>query len=273
LSFIRKQERSITINSEEFLMSRSVKSSVLAAVVVGVASLNANAAFNYDLRFAPAGNPTAADATGHIVTNPSLGNYTLQLWGQITGDTTLNNDSWTAGWLSVASNGSGITGGITGFTLGSNFPVNQGSQVGAAADISADGIGDWGSASGASTTNWILWQNTTPIVGGTAGAESQAVAGTNNGWEVLLGTFTVSVTGKGSGTCEFDPIVASGTAFGTTGTKKKPLIAVNDTATINAATAGLGAQFVVGGGVVTPEPASLAMLGLGSLALLARRRK
>jgi hypothetical protein len=273
-------------------MTRSAKLSILtAAIVSAIAATEARAGFTYDLRFASGTEGVSQDL--HKVVNPSVGTtYTLQLWGRITGDTTLTNDVWTKGYVSVQSIagisgnyliGGGITNGAQNLT---NFP--QSTQAGVGNDFSGDGIADWGGSNGTASsqgTKWMYWQNTTAnaspgpgfLANGTVAGSSQPYAGDpTNSWEVLIATYTVTVAGlsetPGAETT-FNVLSPLPTNVRQSSTGNPASLGYyQDGSTTNqtsaSATIGLGATFVS-----LPEPASLGVLALGGLALLARRRK
>jgi len=255
--------------------------SVLAGAVVAlILGSQANAAFNYDLRFTAAGNPVAPSADLHTVNNPTAGVYHLQLWAQISGNATLTDDSISSGFFAITSSTSGTKllgsgSAVLNPAYATTWPAAQ-VQTAALADLNADGIGDWGSLDQASPTSWNLYQNVAGVP--TGGAVGQQVNSTT--WEVLVGTIDVNVANlAASGTSTFNvtlPVAGQG-SFNYSGIGKfKPVIANIDGSNVTSAaqvTVGAGATFNIGGGANTPEPASLAVLGLGGLALLARRRK
>jgi hypothetical protein len=250
-----------------------------ASVGLGMGVTQAHAGFTYDLRLASSGNPTAATNGGHTVTNPAAGVYNLELWGQITGDTTPTNDSYSSGWFNLSSSlsaaGAAFSGagtGITNLTIPSRF---ENSVTGAATNTTPDSVQDWGSADSLSTVGWSLWLTTTPLAAG--GATGHAVDA--NTWEVLLATITVNVQNvSAAGLVEKDTIFAVGlpttggsNAFGTTVGKQRPVIYSLDGATSNSGlSAGTAVTFAV---VPVPEPASVGVLALGALGLIARRRR
>lgn len=166
--------------------------------------------FAYDLRFAPGQEGVSADLHSVDLSQPHLSSYTLQLWAQITGDTNLSNDVFTYGYVSIAStqvdgNGALTGGGITNGRVNSGI-FNLVPTNGTAANITNDGIGDWGSADSSSVNGWLFWANAdshtidgNQVAGyldGTAvSGQSQPVASdSTNSWEVLVATFTVNVS-------------------------------------------------------------------------------
>jgi hypothetical protein len=265
-------------------MTWKLKGSLLAAAVISAAAVSqAQATFTYDLRFAP-GTIGATDAHDVVVTAP--GTYTLQLWGQLSGDSTLTNDGYIDGFVSVLSTQAGggafTSGGITGATLGTHasaavLSATVGTSNGA--DANGDGIGDWGSTSTASASPYLKWGGGAPPAGyadGTTDAQSEMVNATT--WEILLATYTVNVgtlslaTG---GTTTFGVNYQSNVKTSLTSSLPQ-LDYVLDGSTTPVTTLN-GQNNVVfslaGGTITTPEPASLGLLALGGLALMNRRRK
>jgi hypothetical protein len=156
------------------------------------------AAFIYDLRFANGSKSTV------VAPNTS---YTLQLWGQITGDANKTNDFWQSGYVSVDAVKVGAGGfsnpanlatvGITSAVLGTN--VNVGANAGAQRSLQPDNVtpfldnirGWGGTANGQASSGWLLWRggNNPGFAGGVFNSQSVDLGA--NGQEVLLATFTV----------------------------------------------------------------------------------
>jgi len=265
-------------------MVRKSKYAVLAGAVVAAAMASqAQAGFTYDLRFAP-GTPGATDS--HTVNLGATGaTYTIQLWGQISGDTSQTNDGWGTSFVnaivsSQTAGGAFASGGINsnGAALGSNVNSSAASAVIGigGTDINADGVTDWGNQLSSSTVkaNWVKWSG-----GGNPGfipsvttTESQRVDA--NTWEVLLATFTVTPTGAvGSGSTTFTPFETTQVKLSGTSTVSATIVYVDTAgppvgAATNTVSANNGVTFAV-----VPEPASLGVLAVGGLALLGRKRR
>jgi len=258
-----------------------------ASVVLGVAVTQAKAAFTYDLRVT--GGPTAATNGGHTVSDPLSGDYTLQIWGRVTGDTDPTNDTASFGYFNVLSStpasnlltaGSGVstlavavppwTGG--GVSVNGNGPAN----------LTPDGTADWGDTDQSSPGTWAEFLTSSPSVAlGSTTATSKAVNA--NTWEILIASLTVHVNGTtgAAGETDFNVGVPTQTGSFGFGTGKKHTVQyVLDGVTANGTTANLtgtntnpqtisGVQFLT----AVPEPASLGVLALGALALVARRSR
>jgi hypothetical protein len=165
------------------------------AIVLGGAVL-ARADFIYNLRF--------DDGTTAKTVAPNT-SYTLQLWAEIVGDTTLTNDSWVFGYVSVDPGkagagaiynpGNSTSVGVTGSGIGSHFmAAGTGSSLGAQNTYLsfADNVKGWGGNTGstATTAGWLSYIQLTPgYIGGTFDAQSVQVS--SNAQEVLVATFTV----------------------------------------------------------------------------------
>jgi len=265
------------------LMSFLAVSTILASAVS-----QARAGYTLDLRVT--GGPTAATNGGKLVTNPAAGDYTVELWSQISGNTTFTDDSWTNASYSLASNvgvgspNNSFSGAGTGITAVSIPAVWDNSVVQSSATITNDSVQDWGNASNAVGTSQILsGAFSAQAGGGSLGHQVNA-----NTWEVLLATITVHVGGLVAQDAvdhqtTFNVISPLGGAFQWSGIGKvHPFNATIDGVTASGTGTSLTSTtltinspvvFDIPSAVLTPEPASLGMLSLGGLALLARRRK
>ncbi len=296
--------------SEVTKMNWIIKHSVLGIMVaITAAASQARATFQYDLRFAP-GQPGETDPHDVTLDASSPATYTLQLWGQISGDTNFNNDAWNDGFVSIES----IQGTAPAFTSGGVISAQTGTHVsannsngkstftnGTSANITDDGLTDWGRGDTLAVTGTTLWRggNAPGYIGGTPDAESEQVDA--NTWEVLLVTYTIAVGDQApvGGATSFDvlatPIIRNGVIPG------PPLVAYTDDPLVpsgsvtvsdnthpfqNTAYSIIGnVNFSTFGGVpstftpefitipTTPEPTSLSLLTFASTTLLNRRRR
>jgi len=280
-------------------MVSKAKISLLAlSAAVALATQAQGAALNLDLRFAPGQSGVGADSKTATVSAP--GTYQLQLWAQVTDAT----HAWSTDMVNAlsfglqSSQGTPIgalsAGGVTAITVSTVTSTSHNDA--AASNTSNDGVADWGAAAtnpSSIITSWAQWANSSGFAMGTTspGASGQVSADV---WEVLLATFTFSAaglpapdglthtTGLGivmmdkyaktpSGTNNANTFTLQGNPVGSSSAASS--FSVGGTALGVGVTAGPGVSFVLPGAVITPEPASLAMLGLGGLASLARRRK
>lgn len=260
-------------------MKRNSMALLAASVAFGVAATQANASFTYDFRIT--GGPTASTNGGHTVLNPAPGVYNAQIFARITGDSNLTNDAYAAGFLYVNSGSvsgtNAISGGVNSLSIAVPPWTGGGVSVdGTQSNLSADGISDWGTNNQSSTVGWTLWQNSSGLqAGGSTGSQVDA-----NTWEVLVANVTINiatVNAAGGDTTFSVGVPVSGTgSFNLNGGvgKFKPvnytLDGAGSTAANAALTAGTGITFAV---AVVPEPASIGVLALGALGLVARRRR
>jgi len=290
------------------MVSKSKITLLLAAASLAAASrAEAASTFNLDLRFAPTINnqyPSNVTADGKTADmSGGGGTYTLQIWGQITDPTQdWSHDLLNAITFDIQSGHTTSTqlftgGGVTGYTpFITPAPGATGTvaQTAVATNTTLDGVADWGNAStgpnGALTT-WAQWGNASggyamgQTVTDANGNKISGAAAAANTWEALLGTITIDATHLSglAGNQTFLPgsldKVKTATSTANTNT-----VTLNGTATgsnVNPGSFSIGgtqmtAGVTVGSGVtfaVVPEPASLGIMMLGGLALLARRRK
>lgn len=260
-------------------MTWKLKGTVLAAAVASATlASQAQASFQYDLRLTP-GQVGATDAHDVALTSSTPTTYTLQLWGQITGNTNLTDDGWASGYVSeqsVQGATSAITSGSVALTaIGSH--VNNISVNGVSANLTNDGVQDWGSSNTGATTGWTFWRagSATPATDGTADAQSEQVNA--NTWEILLATYSVTITGQNAaaGSTSITMILPQQIKSGISTGNSLAYTQDGVQTTLGAFTNIGNVVFTTGsgGGTTTPEPASLGVLALGGLALMNRRRK
>jgi hypothetical protein len=226
MSLIRRGNRKDEGMSQSTTRKRTGRLLAMAAgAAIAVSASSAMAAFQYQLRFTD-------DTTTKAATAGST--YVVNMWAQIT-DPTHNwvSDSPSTDAFSIVSGGGNAiaSGGITKLSLDSLWSNPPQTQVGTSANISNDGVTDWGGTGTDPTVgysrylsknttnggfrasppddpdNGVVSPNTPPVAG-----KSQPVAGNANAWEWKVATFTVSVTSVGSGSTTFLPV--SGTFTG-----------------------------------------------------------
>lgn len=165
----------------------------------------------YDLRFSDG-------SKSKVITEP--GTYTLDLWALITDtDGNFADDAPSTGVVSIVSSQSGggaiADGGVTNGQTTDLWTVIPQTQDGAAADISQDGVQDWGSNGIDPLVGYMRYLSSEfagvgyrALPGGTTiPGESQQVD--DHTWEWRVATFTVAVdnlTGADGGITEFLPI-------------------------------------------------------------------
>lgn len=244
------------------------KQLTLAAIATAslAAASTAHAAIicTYDIRIA--GQSGSAAKSLEITSASQVVN--LEIYGQVANnDGDHSNDGVGGSSLRVLSN-EGVTqllGDFSASVRASSYTLGSIGTANAALDANPDK--EWGTLSGTSNTGnfnpSMIGTNfgsnagtgTTDILLGTIKWTAPAVLVGGSSTDLTLGYYKIATTGFGSGN-----ITVDGQAFGLSSTL------VDDVLAINATPIHLSVAAV-------PEPASLGVLALGGLVLLARRRK
>lgn len=230
--------------------------SVLVLLLPGTAS----AGLKYDLRVTGGGNTASVTANGQVVS--------IDLFAVVTGAAgNAAIEGFQNGFGAVTSSTGGNIKGNLSATLANAFSAS-GATSGKVQDLDGDGDKDLGSMSNSYTTDLLFAR---------AGSmQTQATGGTaiTDGVEFKLATFSFTVTSITSFS-DFTPITL---AFRVPSFSQPLEIAalwtVDNTAQ-NSNGVGGGTAPTIGSSVLiaAPEPTSVALLSLATLALAARRRR
>lgn len=132
------------------LIKKGLLSGAVAAAAFAAAPTQSDAAFTYDMRFAPGGTAATVQNPDGTVTIGSTGTVFLQLWALVSGtDGNVANEGLQHNYIQIQSEKVGV-GGIQTATMtltggGRVAPFNQDGRNGSTSNITPDSIGDWGS--------------------------------------------------------------------------------------------------------------------------------
>jgi hypothetical protein len=236
--------------------------SKLAAAAVGAVGLGgiasqADASLIIDVRATGSSGGTVIGDPKNVTVSAPGDTVVLSVFARINGTNGSNDESLSAAHGSLqTTGGSGLLGNLGGSPRRTNPFTGASSQEGSVQDIDADGDLDVGS-SGSSVTGKFVARVDAPIV--------LPAADANTG-EIQIGQMVFTYTGGGSDTfAQFlrRTNATGGNLFSAAtwfedGISKAPTVGEY----------GLGAPVHI----VVPEPTGLALAGLASLGLLARRR-
>jgi hypothetical protein len=264
-------------------LSRNSIQKAIGAVAIGTGiASSASAGIVYELRYVggPAGSDTAPGVTDPLhQRGAQVGTYNVELWARVSGTNATNTDEGlTNSLISVTStqlSGGSIQAGALASGVRATAFDETGSRNGAANNITADGIGDWGgTGTDVSDTNYMLPRNAT--AGGSPGGGSIGSAVDATSWQWKLASFDLNVTSVGGGgTTVYNvakPLATkSGLSAGTYAAFKQ------DGNTVSIANTNFGSTYANSTGIsligAVPEPASLGLIGAAAVGLLGRRRR
>jgi len=272
-------------------LSRNSIQKAIGAVAIGTGiASSASAGIVYELRYTggPVGSDTGVADPLHQRNAIAGGVYNVELWARVSGTNGTTTDEGLINSLitmtSTQLGGGAATSGAIGNVVNSLGYNETGSRVGVANNITADGMGDWGGTNtniGTDTT-YLLPRNAT-VAGGIRGGGSVGASVDANTWSYRLSTFDVTVnaiSGTNGAVTQYNVVkpaaVTSGvspaayaawTQDNTTGQS------IGNTSFGSTYSNSTGIQLLTTAAAVTPEPASLGLIGAAAVGLLGRRRR
>ncbi len=268
-----------------------MRNAVVMSGLIGIAALGsfARADLKIDLRF--------ANGSKTLQANPGdLTPITINAWAMVKGAAgNAKVEGLNSAVLALQSQiiSAGIAGSITSAVRAPGWG-GVGSQSGTSSNLSADGIGDWGSTTNAGTSlppAWFRARTTKTTNNQVDWGDANSPAGStyhdlaDGGAEFLVGVFTFTPTAMPSGaSLKFNPgtptggLIAPATWFEDTTSStasqptggKTPGTGSYGSARLDGASRSTLAFSDVG---TLPEPASLGLIGLAGLAMLRRNRR
>jgi len=238
-----------------------------AIAVVGLAGFSTVAHAGLVVDLVPTGGTGGTQVNGSSVKVGAAGDVIhFNVVATVSGTDGTSNESMQTAFGSAVSTLTGGGSAIGNFSAAVPLSPYNGtnSAGGTVQDLNGQAGLDVGSNNAASSADWVAFRSNSPTAGTGASDTSTFVLGTID-WTVS------SVPSTGSTQLVWQPRAGGTTAAGG--------VWVQDGATANNTTGtlpGHGQSYTAGPGVTvtaTPEPGSLALLGLGGLGLLLRRRR
>jgi len=210
----------------------------------------------------PTSGSSGVLVNGNNVTINNVGDVVhFNVVGIVTGqDATPGNDGLQAAFGSIQADGNGLIGNFSSAgasTYNAVAPFNTTVQKGAVQDLNGDGGLDLGFKAGDASTNYVESR-----AGSVVPSTGNAISTSGGSSTFLIGTVDWTATSASASTvAHWVPRASINTVWNEDGS------ATNSNGTANY-TGGTGSTITA-----APEPGSLALLGLGGLGLLLRRRR
>lgn len=221
---------------------KEMRNALIASVVVLAGATASQASLIVDLR------PVSGPRTISVAQNQVV---PLQIWAVVSGANTTDDETFTNAFVKLSSSTGGLLGNFSVATVDAAFQ-GTGFTPGVPSDQDGDLDLDLGLTTNAS---YMFARSPTALNGNRTGADSE---------EFLLGTINFTVTGASGSTTLIPVKPATGISA--------PALFVNDAT--NSTAAGYLSSGHLGVTLeIVPEPATIGLLAMSSLAMLARRRR